>query len=1649
MLAALSMRFGAVETLREDAGLMVARAHDCGQPVFLCHRDGLLGASGDANRAVANRLQALGASGAPIAWHQGPTGVTWVVDADDGIFLDDWLVARPVVPLPQALCILLDLAQALDTLHRLGIVHLRLRPACVRIAGGTEPADAPAARLLAVEALMAEEAAQAPPPEHQDMRYSAPELSGRMAARPDARTDLYLLGLIGWRLLAGRQPFDATDPLSWLHAHLAVQPPPLRSLRAEVPQPLAQLVQSLLAKSPADRPASARAVANDLQRCLDALRFAPHLQDTTLGAGQARLQLPRALVGREAERIALSQALARASHGAVESMALTGPSGIGKTALAADLVPDVMALGGLFAIVKLDQLGSARPFATLADLLEALGQQLLRAPRPMAALGPDGSALAALSPQLAAALSLNSADSEVPSAHARQRLLAALVRLLTALGCEQPVVLVVDDVQWGDADSLALLAGALSDRAVQRVLLLLLERSDTGWTSRSDALLSPLRPATVALRPLDETAVGQWLDLALPGGLQQPAATRERLTARSAGNPMLLGQLVKTMVLQGHLVPSAGGPWRLDERSPAWESLPESVLEAASRGVQALGSADAELLAYAARLGTRFNAQLLASLTGRDPVSTERSLRAAQAQWLLEPVSEGGSSQFWRFAHDRLQQAAYEQVPADASLRLHLRIGRTLRDSAESSHLFETCRHLNLAVHLLEPEELPGLLRMNHEAGRQARARAGFTTYAALMRCAVELLPGCTLDVSERRALLHDAAEALLLARDFDASATCLEQAEGIVGDPLATARGAELRIQWLIAQERTEEAFQAGLVALARIGLDLRPERAAARSVWELLRLKAVLRGRPPATWADAEESHEPRHVQTQRLIFATVSVSHAYAPSLYALLGLMGTRHALQRGCTPWSSQLMAVAAHVLSGVFSDVDTGHALGELSLRLGERFGTSGLSFNHLYFVAHRKMSLTQTLPQMRQCFEQAERAGSFEIAGYAAGMYVGMTWNTQHSLPGLEGALHDVSAFSRRHKHDLSRDVCDAYSRLLASLRGPALRGPQPRMQPERTDGPLAHDGLIDLLHDQLSVSLNVTVGHYGDDVLACSVRVRRNLHRLAGGFSVALHHWYDALLHVGRLRERTGTSSLRQVRRHLRKLRGWAKHCPENHAHRVRAIEADLAALANAPTAARLYEEAVAIALRNGFTGDAAVIAHNCLRHCTRSGDPQAIRDAMERAHDLYTRWGATAMVLNLETSLPAFAWAREPAPVLPLDTGTLVKASQAISAELQMSAVADKLLQQLMENAGARYGALLQEERGQLRLVAEREGESGLAEGRTGQPVEQTRLPVGLLCSVWLKQKSVVLADAVGSHAYGSCARWQGASAVSVLCVPVVAAGETVGVLYLENELIAGCFTPDREMLAHLLASHTAIAMANARLFQDLGAAHDGLRQANAQLEERVVERTRALEENHARLRQLERQHATDEERQRIMSDLHDGLGSQLFVTLSRVERGELDALQVAGDLRACIGDMRLALEAMSPDGEDFLQAWGSFRFRWDSQLLNAGVASHWNDQGTGDSVPLASTTGLQVLRVAQEALTNVLKHARARQVCVRLAATDTLLQLEITDDGIGPPADTTRAGRGLGNMRMRASRIGGTVTVEAARPGTLVRLQLPLR
>jgi signal transduction histidine kinase len=221
-------------------------------------------------------------------------------------------------------------------------------------------------------------------------------------------------------------------------------------------------------------------------------------------------------------------------------------------------------------------------------------------------------------------------------------------------------------------------------------------------------------------------------------------------------------------------------------------------------------------------------------------------------------------------------------------------------------------------------------------------------------------------------------------------------------------------------------------------------------------------------------------------------------------------------------------------------------------------------------------------------------------------------------------------------------------------------------------------------------------------------------------------------------------------------------------------------------------------------------------------------------------------------------------------------------------------------------------------------------------------------------------------------------------------------------------------------------------------------------NRDLEQRVAERENELQIRHAQMDQLTREQATSEERQRIMQDLHDGLGSQMFTALLRVERGDLDPPQVAQALRDCIADMRLTFEVIAPESRDFLTSLVDFRFRWEELLHSAGLESQWDIDLSAPGAALPPAVVLQVLRVAQEALTNALKHSGARRVQVVVTAQAEALVLAVKDDGRGlaAAAPSRAAGRGLSNMRQRATRIGAVLDI-ASQPGhTCVTLRLPL-
>ena len=233
---------------------------------------------------------------------------------------------------------------------------------------------------------------------------------------------------------------------------------------------------------------------------------------------------------------------------------------------------------------------------------------------------------------------------------------------------------------------------------------------------------------------------------------------------------------------------------------------------------------------------------------------------------------------------------------------------------------------------------------------------------------------------------------------------------------------------------------------------------------------------------------------------------------------------------------------------------------------------------------------------------------------------------------------------------------------------------------------------------------------------------------------------------------------------------------------------------------------------------------------------------------------------------------------------------------------------------------------------------------------------------------------------------------------------------------------------------------------RFVRSLGAAE----QANVTLAIKVAEKERELAANYEQLRGLEHERTVAGERQRIMQDMHDGLGSQLLTSLAAVERGALDPKGMAQVLRDAMDDMRLAIDTLSPGREGLLEALGNLRYRLEPRFRAAGIGLKFSYRDVPERLEIDAEDALQILRVLQESLTNVLKHARARQVNVQiaLARDPARFVLAVADDGGGFDATSPAAGRGLSGMRRRAERIGAALDIASDASGTRISLAYPL-
>jgi serine/threonine protein kinase len=653
----------------------------------------------------------------PLAFTEQQGRPLLVLEDPGGEPLDRFL--QKPVEMTQFLHIAIRLAVALSQVHQYGLIHKDLKPAHVLVNSATGQV-----RLMGfgIASRLPRERQSPEPPEilAGTLAYMAPEQTGRMNRSVDTRSDLYSLGVTLYELLTGALPFTAAEPLEWVHCHIARQPVPLSERRRDVPAPLSAIIMKLLAKTPEERYQTVSGLEHDLRRCLAAWEAQGAMEDFPLGKHDTpdRLLIPEKLYGREREIETLLAAFERVvNSGAPELVLVSGYSGIGKSSVVNELHKELAPPRGLFASGKFDQYRRDIPYATLAQGFQNLIRPLLgKSDTELAgwrdalqeALGPNARLIVDLVPEVKLIIGEPPPVPELPPQDAQRRFQLVFRRFLAVFAQpDHPLVLFLDDMQWLDAATLDVLADLLTQGDVRHLLLISAYRENEVDAThplrrRFEAIRhAGARVQEMVLAPLTQDDLERLLADALHCDPARATPLAQLVHAKTAGNPFFLIQFLHTLADERLLMfDHEQARWAWDPERIHAKGYTDNVVELMLGKLGRLPVETQMVLQQLACLGNIAEVGLLSIVLGTSEEQVHAALWEAVRLELVERLDSA-----YKFAHDRVQEAAYSLIAEESRAETHLRIGRLLvaytpREKREE-YIFEIVTQLNRGVMLI------------------------------------------------------------------------------------------------------------------------------------------------------------------------------------------------------------------------------------------------------------------------------------------------------------------------------------------------------------------------------------------------------------------------------------------------------------------------------------------------------------------------------------------------------------------------------------------------------------------------------------------------------------------------------------------------------------------------------------------------------------------------------------------------------------------------------------------------------------------------------------------------------------------------------------------------------------------------------------
>jgi signal transduction histidine kinase len=867
-------------------------------------------------------------------------------------------------------------------------------------------------------------------------------------------------------------------------------------------------------------------------------------------------------------------------------------------------------------------------------------------------------------------------------------------------------------------------------------------------------------------------------------------------------------------------------------------------------------------------VGADFDLNTLSIISEKLPAEIFSHLVAAIQLGLIMPKCELDENllvQEYKFLHDQVQQAGYALIDDLDRQVVHLEIGRNLlrHISSEglSQRVFEIVDHLNHGIEMVTVQsERDEIAKLNLIAGQKAKAALAYSIAKQYLATAIVWLADSSWQTNYDLTLdlYLETTEVVYFCGEF-------EQVEYWVGIVLQEAKtfldsvkAYEIKIQTYIAQNQLLEAINTGVQVLHQLEISFPQKPSQSDILLELDAITSLFGKKPIGDLIHLPQMSQSDKLAAMRILSRITLAAYVAAPDLMPLLVSKQVKLSIQYGNAFMSPYAYATFGMILCGMVGNIESGYEFGQLALGMLSQPNTRSLKARTLLFlhgfIIPWKEHIKEILEPFLEGYQSGLETGDLEFAAHCAHTYCFHCFTIGKGLVELEREIAIYSKAIRQIKQETVLTFVQILQQFVLNLMGGSVNptrliGESYNEENKLPQYEAANHGTTIFAVSYNKLFLCYLFSEYAQAV-ENSALAERYLLCVTGTPSVPLYYFYNSLTRLATYPESSAQAQseiLKNVTLSQEKMKQWAHHAPMNYLHKYYLVEAETARiLGQLFEAEELYEQAIQGARENGYIQEEALAYELAAKFYLSRSREKFAQTYMKEAHYCYGRWGAKAKVADLEARYPQLL-TQSPTVTRTTDTGktnpttttgnrsgssldlaTVMKASQAISSEIVLDKLLASLMKILIENAGAQKGFLILETQGKLLIEASGTVEQDQVAVLQSIPIDCGDVSTAIANYVARTKESVVLHDATHEGKFTNDPYIQAHQPKSILCAPLIHQGKLVSIVYLENNLTGGAFTPDRLEVLKLLSSQAAISIDLAKLYAEVRANESRLTQ-----------------------------------------------------------------------------------------------------------------------------------------------------------------------------------------------------------------------------